>query len=252
VSRSLPALNAALCACRRCPRLVEWREQVAREKRRAYRDETYWGRPVPGFGDPDATLVIVGLAPAAHGANRTGRMFTGDRSGDFLYAALHRAGIASQAESRRRDDGMALRGAYITAPVRCAPPENKPSPAELSACRSWIAEELGLLGQARVYLALGKTGYDAVLRLSAARAEARVAAPPFGHGVEAAIPDPRTGRGLVRLFGSYHVSQQNTQTGRLTAAMFDRVVEAAAKAAGCPRPLDLRDHSSSEPALRSP
>ena len=230
--RSLPALNAALVACRRCPRLVAWREKVARETRRAYRDETYWGRPVPGFGDPTAALVLVGLAPGAHGANRTGRMFTGDRSGDFLYAALHRAGIASQAESRRADDGLVLRGAYVTAPVRCAPPENKPSPAELDACRSWLVEELGLLPNARVYLGLGKTGYDAVVRLAAMRAGAKVEAPPFGHGVQAVIPDPRTGRGTVTLFGSYHPSQQNTQTGRLTAAMFDAVVLAAARVAG--------------------
>jgi uracil-DNA glycosylase len=230
--RSLAVLHASLIACRRCPRLVAWREEVAREKRRAYRDETYWGRPVPGFGDPAATLVIVGLAPAAHGANRTGRMFTGDRSGDFLYAALHRAGVASQAESRRRDDGLTLRGAYVTAPVRCAPPANKPTPAEIDACRSWLVEELSLLRSARVYLALGKTGYDAVVRLARATAKGRVEAPAFGHGVVAEIPDPRTGRGVVKLFGSYHVSQQNTQTGRLTVAMFDEVVGAAVMAVG--------------------
>jgi uracil-DNA glycosylase family 4 len=231
-SRSLVQLEAALIDCRRCPRLVAWREKVATEKRRAYRDETYWGRPVPAFGDPDARLVIVGLAPGAHGANRTGRMFTGDRSGDFLYAALHRAGIASQAESRRKDDGLSLRGAWITAPVRCAPPDNKPSPTEIEACRSWLTEELSLLPQATTYLALGKTGYDAVVRLARAAAGARVEAPPFGHGVETTLPDPRTGRGTVVLFGSYHVSQQNTQTGRLRAAMFDVVVGAAKRAAG--------------------
>ncbi len=231
-ARSLPVLHAALVECRRCPRLVEWRERVAREKRRAYRDEAYWGRPVPGFGDPEAALVIVGLAPAAHGGNRTGRMFTGDRSGDFLYAALHRAGFASQAESRRIGDGLTLRGAYITAPVRCAPPENKPSPAEIETCRSWLTEELTLLRGARVYLALGKTGYDAVVRIAGERAGKRAAAPPFGHGVEATIADPRTGRGEARLFASYHVSQQNTQTGRLTAAMFDEVLGRAKRAAG--------------------
>jgi uracil-DNA glycosylase len=158
-------------------------------------------------------------------------MFTGDRSGDFLYAALHRAGIASQAESRRKDDGMVLRGAYITAPVRCAPPENKPSPDELTACRSWLVEELGLLARARVYLALGKTGYDAVVRLSGIQTGAKVEAPPFGHGVEATIPDPRTGRGGVTLFASYHVSQQNTQTGKLTPGMFDAVLEEARRRA---------------------
>src|SRR5262249_35144368 len=155
------------------------------EKRRAYRDETYWGRPVPGFGDPQARLILVGLAPAAHGANRTGRMFTGDRSGDFLYAALHRVGIASQATSLRRDDGLVLRGAWITAPVRCAPPDNKPTPVEIETCRTWMEDELALLPNASVYLALGKTGYDAVVRLSRARVGLRVAVPAFGHGVTA-------------------------------------------------------------------
>ncbi len=229
--KALATLNASLVECRRCPRLVEWREKVARDKRRAYRNETYWGRPVPGFGDPEARLILVGLAPGAHGANRTGRMFTGDRSGDFLFAALHRAGIASQAESRRADDGLTLRRAYITAPVRCAPPDNKPTPGEVDACRSWLEAELALLHRASTYLALGKTGYDAVVRLSRARSGGgrggRAPAPPFGHGVEARIPDPRTGEGEARLFASYHVSQQNTQTGRLTAAMFDAVVAAA-------------------------
>jgi uracil-DNA glycosylase family 4 len=225
--RTLPQLEAALVDCRRCPRLTAWREKVAVEKRRAYRDETYWGRPVPGFGDPEARLVVVGLAPGAHGANRTGRMFTGDRSGDFLYAALHRAGLASQPESRRRGDGLSLRGVWITAPVRCAPPDNKPSPAEIAACRPWITEEIALLSHASTYLALGKTGYDAVVRLARDRSGTRVEAPPFGHGVAATLPDPRTGRGEVKLYASYHVSQQNTQTGRLTAAMFDAVVAAA-------------------------
>jgi uracil-DNA glycosylase family 4 len=230
--RALAVLNASIITCRRCPRLVAWREKVAREKRRAYRDETYWGRPLPGFGDPEAPLVIVGLAPAAHGGNRTGRMFTGDRSGDFLYAALHRKGIASQAESRRRDDGLVLRGAYITAPCRCAPPENKPLPEELASCRPWMEQELALLRHARVYLALGKTGYDAVLAIARDRAGARVAAPRFGHGVTAEIPDPRGKRGTALLVGSYHVSQQNTQTGRLTEAMFDAALATAMRAAG--------------------
>jgi uracil-DNA glycosylase len=228
--RTLATLNEAIVACRRCPRLVAWREKVAREKRRAYREETYWGRPLPGFGDPEAPLVIMGLAPAAHGGNRTGRMFTGDRSADFLFAALHRAGLASQAESRRRDDGMVLRGAYITAPCRCAPPENKPSTEELWNCRSWLLEELSLLRHAHVYLALGKTGYDAVLAV--ARDRGRVEAPRFGHGVVAEIPDPRGGRRKAVLVGSYHVSQQNTQTGRLTEAMFDAALSTAMRAAG--------------------
>jgi uracil-DNA glycosylase family 4 len=232
--RSLETLHAALVECRKCDRLVAWREQVARDKRRAYRDETYWGRPIVGFGDPEAPLVIVGLAPAAHGGNRTGRMFTGDRSGDFLYAALYRAGIASQPTSVRKGDGLSLTGAFITAPCRCAPPENKPTPAELATCRPWMDEELRLLKNASVYLALGKTGYDAVVTLS--RRGERTSVPPFGHGVVARIPDPR-GASAARgseawLVGSYHVSQQNTQTGRLTEAMFDEVVGRAVELAG--------------------
>jgi len=234
MTRSLATLNAEITACRRCPRLVAWREQVATEKRRAYKHETYWGRPVPGFGDPKASLIIVGLAPAAHGANRTGRMFTGDRSGDFLFAALHRACIASQAESKHREDGLHLTGAYITAPCKCAPPDNKPSLEELAHCRSFFEEEITHLKNARVYFALGKTGYDAVLGLSK-RTGAAVEAPAFGHGVETKIPDPRGQGGHVTLVASYHVSQQNTQTGRLTEAMFDKVVVRARALAG----LDL-------------
>lgn len=241
-ARALDQIAAELVECRRCPRLVSWREEIAREKRRAYRHETYWGRPVPGFGTPDAPLVIVGLAPAAHGANRTGRMFTGDRSGDFLYAALFRAGLASQPTSTHRDDGLTLRGVFITAPCRCAPPDNKPSPAELASCRPWLERELAALRCARVYLALGKIGYDTVVSLARARrppgqegrarsAGAAPLPPPFTHGVEAHIPDPRGGAGEARLFGSYHVSQQNTQTGRLTATMFDEVLRRAARAA---------------------
>jgi uracil-DNA glycosylase family 4 len=231
--RALPALNEALIACRRCPRLVAWREQVAQEKRRAYRSETYWGRPLPGFGDPEAPMVIVGLAPAAHGGNRTGRMFTGDRSGDFLFAGLYRAGLASQASSHHRGDGLSLRGAYITAPCRCAPPDNKPLPEELANCRSWLEEELALLSRARVYFALGKTGYDAVVGLARRRApaEGKLVVPRFAHGVVASIPDPRGGPGEATLVGSYHVSQQNTQTGRLTEAMFDAALGAALRAA---------------------
>ncbi|KYF80886.1 uracil-DNA glycosylase [Sorangium cellulosum] len=242
--RALEQIAAELVECRRCPRLVTWREDVAREKRRAYRDQTYWGRPVPGFGDPDAPLVVVGLAPAAHGANRTGRMFTGDRSGDFLYAALFRAGLASQPTSTSRDDGLALQGVFITAPCHCAPPDNKPTTDELAACRTWIERELAALPRARVYLALGKIGYDAVgalarsQRAAAAgerarrRAEEDPRLPPFAHGVEATIPDPRGGAGEARLFASYHVSQQNTQTGRLTGDMFDEVLRRAMRAAG--------------------
>jgi len=227
--RSLATLHEELVECRRCERLVSWREEVAREKRRAYRSETYWGRPVPGFGDPEATLVLVGLAPGAHGANRTGRMFTGDRSGDFLYAALHRAGVASQPTSKARDDGLVLTDAFITAPCRCVPPENKPKPAELEACRPWLLDELALLRNARVYLALGKTGYDAVVALARKQGDV-TSVPPFSHGARAEIPDPRDAGGRALLFGSYHVSQQNTQTGRLTAAMFDEVLGAALEA----------------------
>lgn len=225
---SLQVLHNELIDCRRCERLVAWREDVAATKRRAYLDQDYWGRPVPGFGDPNASLVIVGLAPGAHGANRTGRMFTGDRSGDFLYAALHRAGVASQPTSVARDDGLELRDVFITAACRCAPPDNKPTLEELEGCREWLLEELQRLPKARVYLALGQIGYDAVLRLSR-RTETIVGrgnskARAFGHGVRVEIADPRVSRENVWLFASYHVSQQNTQTGKLTPAMFDAVL----------------------------
>jgi len=212
---SLASLGRRIEACRACPRLVAWREEVARVKRRAYRDQTYWGRPITGFGDPRARLVIVGLAPGAHGANRTGRIFTGDASGDFLYAALYRAGLASQPTSAHRGDGLALTGAWITCPVRCVPPDNRPDPTELAACRPFLTEELGLL-RSRVFLALGQLAWDAVLRhLDWPRPW-----PRFAHGASAS----RLGLTLV---GSYHVSRQNTQTGRLTPAMFDRVVAQA-------------------------
>ncbi len=200
--------------CRRCPRLVEWRELVAREKRAAYADEEYWGRPVPGFGDPAARLVIVGLAPAAHGANRTGRMFTGDRSGDFLYAALHRAGYANQPTSTHRDDGLVLTDCFITAPVKCAPPQNKPTPQERANCAPWLDAELALLTNARVLLCLGAIGWNATLAaLDAPRPRAK-----FAHGAETRVRD------LV-VVGSFHVSQQNTFTGRLTPQMLDEVLE---------------------------
>ncbi len=211
----LASLSADVVACRACPRLVEWRERVAREKRAAYAGQPYWGRPVPGFGDPDARLVVVGLAPAAHGANRTGRMFTGDRSGDVLYAALHRAGLANQPESTSRDDGLRLADCYITAPVRCAPPGNRPSPAERDACSPYLAAEFALL-PARVVLALGAFAWDAVLRtLGSPRPK-----PRFAHGGEVALDE-------VTLLGCYHVSQQNTFTGRLTPAMLDAVLTRA-------------------------
>jgi len=195
---------------------VEWREAVAREKRAAFADQEYWGRPVPGFGDPGARLVIVGLAPAAHGANRTGRMFTGDRSGDFLYAALHRAGYANQPTSTHRDDGLELDGAYITAPVRCAPPANKPTPAERDTCRAWLDEELALVAEARVFLVLGQFGYEVMAGVLGVRPR-----PRFGHGVEVPVGDGRV------ILCSYHVSQQNTFTGRLTPEMMDAILARA-------------------------
>jgi len=214
----LEIVQADVVACRRCPRLVAYREQVAREKVRRYRDEEYWGRPIPGFGDSNARLLIVGLAPAAHGGNRTGRIFTGDRSGDFLYRALYRAGFANQPWSRQRDDGLVLRDCYITAAVRCVPPDNKPSPSELSTCRSYLIEEICLLRNLCVVVALGRVAFDALLK---AWGEAGHTVPPprpaFAHGALAELA------GGVFLVASYHPSQQNTQTGRLTSAMFQGI-----------------------------
>ena len=221
MTAELARLEAQVTECRRCPRLVEWREEVARVKRAAFADQAYWGRPVPGFGDPDARLVIVGLAPAAHGANRTGRMFTGDRSGDFLYAALHRAGYASQPHAVARDDGLTLRDCFITAPVRCAPPANKPLPSERDNCAPWLHAELGLLPRARVLLCLGAFGWAAALRARAALGEpVPRPLPRFGHGAE--VPGER-----LTLVGCFHVSQQNTFTGRLTPSMLDEVLQRA-------------------------
>jgi len=217
----LSTLAAQVASCRRCPRLVDWREQVAREPRASFAGEDYWGRPVPGFGDPAARVLLLGLAPAAHGANRTGRMFTGDRSGDFLFAALWRAGFASQPGSRSRTDGLRLEDAWITAAVRCAPPENRPSPAERDACLPWSARELRLLGGVRVILCLGAFAWDGALRLIAELDEPRRAPirprPRFAHGAELPV-----GRHI--LLGCYHPSQQNTFTGRLTEAMIDAVL----------------------------
>jgi uracil-DNA glycosylase len=209
---ALQQVHDEVVACRACPRLVAWREQVATEKRAAFRDERYWGRPVPGFGDPDATVALVGLAPAAHGANRTGRMFTGDRSGDFLYAALHRTGFASQPESVGLHDGQRLTGAWITAPVRCAPPANKPTIDERDTCRPFLERELALL-PVRVFVPLGGFAYQGLCSILGVRPR-----PAFSHGVEVPLSD---GRWIV---GSYHVSQQNTFTGKLTEPMLDQVL----------------------------
>ena len=248
-SIALNALQKKVVACHRCPSLIRYCRKVAREKRRMYRDHEYWGKPLPSFGDPNAELLILGLAPAAHGGNRTGRMFTGDRSGDFLYRALYEAGFASQPESRHRDDGLKLRDCYITAALRCAPPKNKPQPQELRSCRTYLEREFELLKRVRAVLTLGKIAFDTYLRLvyqdggghrpTAAKRHgvaatgqqavrtlaARQALPPrssiyFAHGASYTLPD-----GLPRLFASYHPSQQNTQTGRLTPEMMRRVFQ---------------------------
>ena len=217
---SLPALEHDVTTCRACPRLVEWREQVAVEKRAAFADDDYWGRPVPGWGDPAASIIVVGLAPAAHGANRTGRMFTGDRSGDFLYAGLHRAGLASQAEATGLDDGLELTDVWITSPVKCAPPANKPTPSERDNCAPFLDRELDLLSSATVFVPLGGFGYAALCRYLGVRPR-----PKFAHGVEVDLaPFGREGQHIV---GSFHVSQQNTFTGRLTEPMFDEVLARA-------------------------
>ncbi len=214
---SLNELERRLIACRACPRLVEWREEVAATKRAAFSEDDYWGRPVPGFGDPQARIVVVGLAPAAHGANRTGRMFTGDRSGEWLYRALYRAGLASQPLSVDRSDGMILSDVWITSAVRCAPPGNKPTPAERDNCAPWFDEELSLLKNARVFVALGQYGYHALwAHMARTGVTLPRPRPRFAHGLSVDIGD-RT------ILASYHVSQQNTFTGRLTTEMLDEV-----------------------------
>jgi uracil-DNA glycosylase len=220
LNNSLNVLNEQVIACRKCARLVEYREEIARVKRRAFRDWEYWGKAVPGFGDPKAQLFILGLAPAAHGANRTGRVFTGDRSGDFLYAALHKAGFVNQPTSLRRDDGLKLKNAYIAAAVRCAPPENKPFPEEILNCRPYLERELEIL-RPRVVLALGKIAWDAYLEIlkQEGKIESR-AKFVFAHGAE----ERPMGGGPV-LVGVYHPSQQNTQTGKVTAAMYAKVLK---------------------------
>ena len=218
----LGLLQRRVVECRRCPRLVEWRERVAREKRAAFADETYWGRPIPGFGDPRARVYVLGLAPAAHGGNRTGRIFTGDRSGDWLFASMHRTGFANQAQSFHVLDGLRLEDVWVAAAVRCAPPANKPLPAERDNCLPYAEEELALMPDVRVIVCLGQFAWDAAARLLGVRPK-----PRFGHLAEAGVPGGRT------LLGSFHPSQQNTFTGRLTEPMLDAVFERArALAAG--------------------
>jgi uracil-DNA glycosylase family 4 len=213
----LTALEREVVGCRRCPRLVQWREQAARVKRAAFSSERYWGRPLPGFGDPAATVVVLGLAPAAHGGNRTGRIFTGDRSGDWLFASLWRTGFANQAESRSRGDGLRLDGCYVTASVRCAPPANRPSPAERDNCLPYLARELELLAAVRAIVCLGGFAWDVGLRALRMKGIALPRpVPRFGHGATATI-------GSYALLGCYHPSQQNTFTGRLTEGMLDEV-----------------------------
>jgi len=222
--KDLAALAVQISRCRRCSRLVAWREQVARERRAAFAQQQYWGRPLPGFGDPTARMLVLGLAPAAHGANRTGRMFTGDRSGDFLFAALWRAGFANQPTSTDRGDGLRMRGAWIAAAVRCAPPANRPTPAERDQCLPWSVRELRLLKDVRVILCLGAFGWDAALRLTTALSDPPAPLPRprprFGHGAEF------SGQRYT-LIGCYHPSQQNTFTGKLTEPMIDSVLERA-------------------------
>jgi uracil-DNA glycosylase family 4 len=215
-------LAEKIAGCRRCPRLVGWREEVARTKRAAFAHEEYWGRPVPGFGDPRARLLVVGLAPGAHGSNRTGRMFTGDQAGDWLFGALHRAGFASQPDSVDRTDGLVLRNCYITAAVRCVPPANKPTPRERDSCQPYLEAELELLTRVRVMVALGKFAFDQLWRVLQGRRESLPKPrPPFAHGLEVSL-EPR-----LTLLASYHPSQQNTFTGKLTREMFDGVWERA-------------------------
>jgi uracil-DNA glycosylase family 4 len=238
-AQDLDALAEQITGCRACPRLVAWREQVAREKRAAFRDDDYWARPVPGFGDTRARVLVVGLAPAAHGGNRTGRVFTGDRSGDFLFASLHRTGFANQPTSVSRDDGLRLRDLYVAAAVRCAPPANKPTPAERDECRPYLVRELQLLRRLRVVVVLGAFGYESAwASLRAAGVPMPAKRPAFGHGLEVEC-------GRVTVLGSFHPSQQNTFTGRLTPAMFDQVFARA-------RELISQGNRGSEGYARSP
>jgi uracil-DNA glycosylase len=224
-ARELERIAAEIVGCRSCPRLVEWRERVAIEKTVRFADQTYWGRPVPGFGDPAAGILVVGLAPAAHGGNRTGRIFTGDRSGDFLFGSLHRVGLSNQPTSVSRDDGLRLIRAYLSAVNRCAPPGNKPTPAERDTCLPFLAREIAALERLRVLVALGAFAWDGALRALSALGHPTRPRPRFGHAAEASV-------GPFVLLGSYHPSQQNTFTGTLTPQMLDAVFERAAELAG--------------------
>jgi uracil-DNA glycosylase family 4 len=219
-ARDLAAIRKDIVACRACPRLVEWRERVAREKAPRFADQEYWGRPVPGFGDPAARLLVVGLAPAAHGGNRTGRIFTGDRSGDFLFGALHRAGLSNRPESLSRDDGLELRGVYLASVNRCAPPGNRPTPKERDTCLPYVVRELQALDEVRAVVALGAFAWDGVLRAFAVLGHRVRPRPAFGHGTEVMI-------GPYTLLGCFHPSQQNTFTGKLTQVMLDAVLARA-------------------------
>ena len=227
---AIARLNQRIVRCRCCPRLVAWREQVACDKKRAYRDWDYWGRPVPSFGDPNARVLVVGLAPAAHGANRTGRMFTGDQSGRWLYRALHRAGLATQPTWERANDGLELRDCYITAAIHCAPPANKPAREELAACAGFLDAELAALARLRVVVALGKIAFDTVLRaLERGGGALPRPRPRFAHGARFEIPAGRAAGRPLTLIGSYHPSQQNTNTGKLTEPMLDTVLASACR-----------------------
>jgi len=228
-NEALSGIEADVVVCRACPRLVTWREQVAREKVARFAGQEYWGRPVPGFGDPGARVLILGLAPAAHGGNRTGRIFTGDRSGDFLYASLHRCGFANQPTSVARDDGLQVTGAYVSAVNRCAPPSNKPTPHERDACLPFLEREIAALSELCCIAALGAFAWDGALRALAALGHRAKPKPRFGHGAEAAV-------GPYTLIGCFHPSQQNTFTGKLTPSMLDVVMRRAHSLAGCPVP----------------
>jgi uracil-DNA glycosylase len=224
-ARELERIAAEIVGCRSCPRLVEWRERIARDKTVRFADQTYWGRPVPGFGDPAAGILVVGLAPAAHGGNRTGRIFTGDRSGDFLFGSLHRVGLSNRSTSVSRDDGLRLIRAYLSAVNRCAPPGNKPTPAERDTCLPFLEREIAALDRLRVLVALGAFAWDGALRALSALGHPTRPRPRFGHAAEASV-------GPFVLLGSYHPSQQNTFTGKLTPQMLDAVFERAAELAG--------------------